>query len=544
MNSDRGRHSDTGSSQRGDTSLSTHRDITDVPDKGSTNSNPVNSRLDDALEKVAHGATVSGPAILLQQGLTFAFTVILTNGFGAYSYGLFVLADQLQGYLVSLISGFKSGFNRFLPSASAAEQDVLVTFASLLLLSVATIFGTGLFIAAPLVTQVAGHGPQFQLFVRVFAVGLPASVWFQTVVAILRGLEEVGLYNLVTRVGLPTAHLIVGGLGTFVFHDLLLVIVGMLITTGLVGITATGWLASKRGFGLRIRRGASSQIRSQYIWFTVPLLVNAFATTTQRLGFYPLIVLFLSSVAGGVFAIGVLVGSFVRLPLLGINQFLPPVSAKLHDENNREALRRMYHVTSRLVLIGITGISIPFIVYRTTVMQLFGPTFVSYAPLLPGFIMGQYIACASGSVSVFLKMTDHQRELLVVNLVITAFLIVTAVPITILFGLPGLVASYFLMLVVNDGLQLAMLYHLERIQPFTRLHAKPLFAAVPLVVVTLAARTVFPETIAPLLGTLLGLATYAGVLYTLGFTQLEGRVAMSLVKRYRNTFRTSIVFSQ
>ncbi|WP_458187903.1 lipopolysaccharide biosynthesis protein [Haladaptatus sp. NG-WS-4] len=502
------------------------------PVEATTDRDPVEARLEDALERVAHGATVSAPSILLQRGLTLAFTAILTNGFAASSYGLFALARRLQQFLVRLALGFRSGLSRFLPTTdSPAERDALVTFAGLLLLAVATVFGVVLFVSAPFVTRVADEEAQFTLFLRIFAVGLPTGVWLFTVSEIFRGLEAVVPLNLTLRVGFPIAQLLVGVVGTFVFHDLALVAGGVLLAMGAVGVGATVWLVRKKGLRPRLRDAA--EVGRRYLRFTIPLFLGGFATTTQRLGFYPLIALFLSSVAGGVFAVGVLVGMLVRLPLMGINQFIPPVAAALHEEDEREALRRLYHVTSRLVLVGVTALSIPVVVYRQAVMRLFGQTFVSYAPLLPGFVVAQYAACAAGSVGILLTMTDHQRALLVVNVAITAFLTVTAVPLTVTYGLPGLVASYLLMLTVNNGLEVAVLYYLEGLQPFTRLHAKPLVAAVPLAVVTLAARVLVPNPAAPVVGTVLGLVAYALALRTLGFTRVERRLAGTLARRYR-----------
>jgi O-antigen/teichoic acid export membrane protein len=505
-------------------------------DSGRT-ADPVEERLEDALERVAHGATISVPSILLQRGLTLAFTAILTNGFAASSYGAFALARRLQRFLLRLALGFRSGLSRFLPNAdSRAERNALATFASLLLVGVATVFGIGLFLAAPLVTSVASEGAQFQLLLRIFAVGLPAGVWLFTVTEVLRGIEAVGPLNLSLRIGFPTAQLAAGALGAFVFGDLAVAAAGVLVSMGLVGVGAAVWLVRERGFRPRLRGPDAADLRQTYLSFTLPLFVGGIATTTQRLGFYPLIAVYLSSVAGGVFAVGVLLGTLVRLPLMGINQFIPPVAAALHDEDHREALGRLYDVTSRLVLIGVTGLAIPVVVYREAVMALFGPTFTEYAPLLPGFILAQYAACAAGSVGILLKMTDNQRALLVVNVVITGFLAVTAIPLTTEFGLPGLVASYVLMLTVNNGLEVAVLYYLEGLQPFTRLHAKPLVAAIPLAAVALVAKLTVPGPAGPVAGTAGGLVAYAKTLGLLGFTPVERRLAASLVSRYRAAF--------
>ncbi|UPW00369.1 lipopolysaccharide biosynthesis protein [Halorussus gelatinilyticus] len=529
------------STEAGDSTAGGERSsASDSSPAGEPVGDPVEARLEDALERVAHGATVSVPSILVQRGLTLAFTAVLTNGFSAGAYGAFALARRLQRYLLRVALGFRRGLSRFLPNAeSDAERDSLATFAGLLLVGAATVFGAALFAAAPLVTQIADEGAQFERYLRIFAVGVPAGVWLFTVTEILRGLEAVGPLNLTLRVCFPTAQLGVGAIATFVFHDLALAAAGVLAVMGLTGVGAAAWLVRERGFRPRLRGGDAQRLRRTYLSFTLPLFVGGIATTTQRLGFYPLIAVFLSSVAGGVFAVGVLVGTLVRLPLIGINQFIPPVAAALHEEGHRDALRRLYHVTSRLVLIGVTGLAIPVVVYRETVMALFGPTFVEYAPLLPGFVVAQYAACAAGSVGILLTMTDHQRALLVVNVVITAFLAVTAIPLTTTFGLPGLVGSYLLMLTVNNGLEVVVLYYLEGLQPFTRLHAKPLVAGVPLAVVALGVRSVLSGVGALVVGTALGVTAYATALGLLGFTAVERRLAATLAARYRDEFSKS-----
>lgn len=525
-------HSDIGSSFRSDnTAGARYR-----PGRESS----VNTRLEDALERVSHGAVVSLPAMVLERGLTFAFTAILTNVFAASSYGLFALARKFQEYLISLASGFKFGLTRFLPNAeSAEERNVIATIASFLMLGIATVFGAALFLAAPFITQLTEQGILFQFYIRLFAVGMPAASWVVTVTEIFRGLEEVTLFNLTLRIGLPTTQLAVGGVIALLFHDLVLVTGGVILAWGLVGVTAAVWLAYKGEIKPKIHGQSATHLCSQYVQFTVPLFISKFAITAQRYGFYPLIAFFLSGVAGGVFVIGVLIGTFVKFPLLGINQFISPVAATLYEQNHHEALLQLYQVTSRLILVGATGVAIPLIIYRGAIMSIFGPTFVDYAHLLPAFIVGQYAACAAGSVGILLKMTDNQHAVLLVNTVITVFLVGTAVPLTVLFGLQGIVATYLLMLVVNNGVEITVLYYLEDLQPFTRLHAKPLLAAVPLVLITLVIRMVFPLEVAPLVGTLFGLVGYGATLNLFGFTRVEGRLVKSLFNRYRDIFENS-----
>ncbi|KAB1192984.1 hypothetical protein GJR96_05815 [Haloferax sp. MBLA0076] len=491
-------------------------------------------RLEDALERVAHGAVVSVPSIVFERGLRLAFTAVLTNSFAASTYGLFALARRLQRYLAHVTLGFRNGLSRFLPTTDVdADRDVIATFASLLLLAVATLFGGALYLATPAIADIADEGPLFEHLLRVFAVGLPASVWLFTVTEMLRAFEEVGPLNLTLRLGFPLAQLAVGLAGAFVFRDVVVVAAGVWVTMGLVGVVALWWLGRSRGLRPRLRTPNTARLCRRYVGFSTPMFFGGIAITTQRLGFYPLIAVYLSGTASGVFAVGVLLGELVRLPLLGINQFIPPVAAALYEEGHHTALRRLYHVTSRLVLVGATGLAVPVVVFRQSIMAVFGPTFVTYAPLLPGFILAQYVASAAGSVGILLMMTDNQRALLVVNTAITVVLALVAIPLTATFGLSGLVASYLLMLTLNNGFEVLVLYYLEGLQPVTRGHAKPLVAAIPLALVALGAKLLLPGYVAVAVGTAAGLVAYAVAIRLLGTAPVERQLVATLVSRYR-----------
>lgn len=511
----------------------------EVPGEGPPEEDSIETHFQNALEVVTHGAIVSIPAIVLKKGLVLAFTAVLTNGFAPGTYGLFALAYRLHAYLVELAGGFEEGLTRFLPTVeSSEEQDVVVTIAATLITSTAILFGIGLFFAAPFVTDLSGYGPQFRLFVRVFAIGVPVSGIFITLRGILRGLEEVGALNLMIQVAFPTGQLLVGIIGALVFHDLALVAGGVILVTMLISAAVSTWLIWKRGIILRLRDGEFARHSWRYVRFTAPLFGGRFAKTIQTYGFYLLIIVFLHGVAGGVFVVGVLVGTFVHLPLLGVNQFIRPVAAVLQEQNNHEDLRILYQVTSRLVILAATALAIPVIVYRADVMGLFGQSYVPYAPLLPLFVLAHYSACTAGSVGGILWMTDHPRAFMGVNGVTTVFVLMMAIPMTMVYGLGGMVVSYLSMRVVNNALEMGALYYLEGLQPFTRLHVNRSVAVIPLGVVTFAARVTLPPGIAPIIGTLFGLVAYAGTLRWLGFTPIESKLATSIIDRYMTTIPT------
>jgi hypothetical protein len=69
----------------------------------------------------------------------------------------------------------------------------------------------------------AGQTAQFETLLRVFALGMPASVWLFTATEVLRGIEEVAPLNLTLRLAFPAAQLLVGLVGAFVVCDVVFV---------------------------------------------------------------------------------------------------------------------------------------------------------------------------------------------------------------------------------------------------------------------------------------------------------------------------------
>lgn len=515
--------------------LSANKIITEHSDEATTVSYAVDTRLEDALERVVHGAIISFPSILFVRGLSFATTSIITNGFGGSSYGLWVLAKKLVSFLRNPTSEFLIGLNRFLPTASNSEQDIFVTIASLLVLGPGVVFGAGLFLIAPHITQAFDYGQQFQLFVRIYAVWFPGSLWLQTINAILKSLEEVEAFNFLFRFVFPLADLAAVGVGAFLFHNFIVIVLGQVLIAALVTFVITCWLIWRWEFIPRVRGAAASRLRSRYVRFSLPLVGRKIVNTINAVGFFLLIPLFLTSIAAGVLAVGGLISSLVRLPLVLNNQFMNPVVADLHEHDHQDALVRLYQVTTRLILVGSLGLAIPLLVYRGTVMSLFGPVFVEYTALLPVFILAKFIGTVPGSDGIILQMTDRQRAVLVIDIV-TALLIVTiAIPLTMQYGLWGLVMSFLAKATVSNGLQLLALYNLNGYHPFTRLHVAPLLAAVPFLVIAFAGKLLLSGAMAPLIGTLVGVAVYGGTLHILGFTTTERRLAMFLLVRYRRT---------
>lgn len=500
-----------------------------------TENPPVEARLDDALERVAHGAIVSFPSLLFTKTISFATTSVLTNGFSGSSYGLYVLASKFVAFLRNPTSGLLTGLNRFLPSASNDERDVFATAVSLLMMGIGTVLGAGLFLIAPHLTRALDYGHQFQLFLRIFAVWFPGSLWLQTIETILESIEEVGALNVFFRFVFPVADFAAVVLGTFILQNFVAVVLGQVLIGALITVVLTGWVLWRLEFVPRIRGVNATRLRQKYIRYSTPLVGRKIVMTFNGAILYVLIAVFLSSVAAGVFAVGILVSSLVSFPLSLNNQFISPVVADLYDRDDHEALVRLYQVTTRLILVASTGLAIPLLVHRGPVMRLFGQTFAEYAYLLPVFIFAQFVGSVVGSDTILLTMTDRQRATLWIQFATGLVFVLVAIPLTIEYGLLGLVATYLLKTVMANSLEILALYHLNGYFPFTWLHLKPLLAGLAFLVIVLSGKFALSGPTAQVIATVGGLVVYGTILYVLGFTRAERRLAESMFARYRES---------
>jgi O-antigen/teichoic acid export membrane protein len=492
--------------------------------------------LSEALGTVAHGAVVSVPSLLCQRVLAVAFTAVLTNGFAAAAYGVFALARRIGRLLRRLPYGLQSGMNRYLPVVETpAERDHLITVTAGLFLGVATLFGAGLYLLAPRITAVTGKPAAFTALLRTFGVGLPVVVGMQTVAGVFRSLEHPGALNLTLRIGFPLASLVAAVVGTVVFGSTLAVAVGFVLGSGLVGLAGAAYLA-RLGVRLRLHGpvdGADAHGTRAYLRYVTPVFFARFFTISQRLGFYPVMALLLPGRASGVFTVGVVVGELVRLPLLGVNQFMSPVAAGLHGRGNRTALCRLYAVTSRLILFGVVLLGTVAVVYRREVMALFGPAYVAEAWIVPAFVAANLVGCAVGSVGILLVMTDHQHASLRLNGAIVIVTYAVTVPLTMAYGLAGVVVGFAVSMTINNVAEVLVLRRLEGLWPFGRAHLKPFVAAVPLVCVLVAVGAVTAGPVTLALGGLAGSVVYVTAVRAMGVDPVVSELLGTLLERYR-----------
>jgi O-antigen/teichoic acid export membrane protein len=273
---------------------------------------------------------------------------------------------------------------------------------------------------------------------------------------------------------------------------------------------------------------------SEFGSYSLPVTVSIIGTKIQVFGYYPIMALFLTPREVGIFTLGYLLTTFIRWPLLAVNQLLPPIASDLYAREKRQALYKLHQVTSRLIITVALLVAVFAVAYRGPILGIFGETYVQYAWILPVLAVTRLVEVGVGSVGLLLTMTDNERLIAIQNTLGAVFAVAVATGLTAAFGLAGMVVAFATVRIVNNVTQLLMLHYFEGFQPFTRTHLNPVFAVTITALLIAVMRSVLDGPSAIVAGLLFGVAGYALCLRWLGTAPAESRLYAQLAPRAEN----------
>jgi O-antigen/teichoic acid export membrane protein len=135
--------------------------------------------------------------------------------------------------------------------------------------------------------------------------------------------------------------------------------------------------------------------------------------------------------AAGLFSVAQRGALLVAFPLAALNVALAPTAARLWSAGDRVHLQRLVTLGARWVLVGSLPVVLVFCLFGRPILELlFGSGFGAADTALAIVSLGQLVNVATGSVTVLLVMSSHQRQAMlatalgaVINVVVAALLI-------------------------------------------------------------------------------------------------------------------------
>lgn len=143
----------------------------------------------------------------------------------------------------------------------------------------------------------------------------------------------------------------------------------------------------------------------------------------------------------------------VSVPLLVVNQVVPPLVAAMTETGETRRLERALRVTATLAGAPALAILLTFAVAGAPLLTLvYGPFYADAAPILTILSLGHLVNVWAGSCGIVLVQTGHQRVLLTTSAVAGAVLVVGAAAAARPFGTIGVAVAASLAQVVQNVL--------------------------------------------------------------------------------------------
>ncbi|OVE84033.1 succinoglycan biosynthesis protein exop [Natronolimnobius baerhuensis] len=495
----------------------------------------------DALLTIAHGAVVTSGGISVQRGLMTATEFVLARALGPVAYGVYALAWRIAQILIRLVTfGSVPALQRYVPDAGDdhARQSRVVGIAYATTVGVGLLMAAGVWILAPWINEMTVEQPAFPTTMRFFgALVIPIGL-VMIAAGVFRAVGSARgevLFNKLLRpamrllgalVALAVGYSTIGVAGAILGFTCALAVVGIPVTIRTTEIRPT------------LRR-TSAELR-QFYNYAGPVAMSSFGKIFQNRIDVLLVGALLTAVATGIYNVVLVLVALAWIPLQAFNQLLPPVASSLYSNGQVDTLNAVYTSVTRLILTTVLPILAVLLVFGDDLLALFGPTYVAgYVPLVV-YLGGVFVGSAVGATGWLLMMTDHQYARMLLDWLLAVSNVVLTYVFVLEFGLVGAALGTSLAIAAQNAIQVVLLERFEGLWPFDATFLRPLAAALVMIGVLVAMRTVLGGPLGIALGAIVGTCAYIGTLSLIGVDPRDRLVVRELLARYRADLSASL----
>lgn len=322
----------------------------------------------------------------LARGLWFFLTPLLLHHLGADDYGLWVLIGSVVAYGSLLNLGMGGAVIKYVSEYHARGEMERARSLMATVLRMYTLLGgvviavTGLlaFILPHLFNLPAEQQSTARWLVLLMGVGVGISIPCSIPGAVLRGLQRYDIVSLISVIG---ALLSAAGMVA------VLLLGGGVIGVAVVGIAVTlmvllpqVWFVRRAAPEFRLQwRGAQRTFIRPVLGFSSSLLAIDMAGRLQSKTDDIVIGAFLPVKFIAPYAIARGAGELVLVLTHQFVRVLLPLASELHAKDNRDRLRALYIIGTRLTLAIAFVVGCPLIIYRETILTLWvGADYAAY----------------------------------------------------------------------------------------------------------------------------------------------------------------------
>lgn len=170
-------------------------------------------------------------AVFFSKILVYAYRVVIARYYGSEIYGLFSLAIMISGIVIAIaLFGLIEGILRFVPIYRGLKQeeniDYLLRFVNKVVLISSLFAGISLFFLSGIIAERIFNNANLAIFLRVFSLLIPVSVFSDVYIATVRAYEKIGWHSFLS----------------YVFHNMIkILMLGLFVYLGIRGENAIAY---------------------------------------------------------------------------------------------------------------------------------------------------------------------------------------------------------------------------------------------------------------------------------------------------------------
>jgi O-antigen/teichoic acid export membrane protein len=427
--------------------------------------------VEELLGEIIEKGSISIGAFTIQRLILLAYSFIVTRVLGAQFYGFLSVFTRGNSLLRSTFGAISTANERTIPRQKRKDKTTAITTGYTLLLILWGIVAILTFTFRHNIISITLLEERHTSAITIFCLSsLPVYMIYNSS-SILRSFRRIRLAMIVSKIGIPFSIITSVLLSLIIIQDTTVESIWIFFTfsTSIITVLSLFLINYITDFSVRPTL-KNKEVVKDYLRYTSSTIFVTILGLMQRRSVFVVMAIFLSPVSAGLFSLSLILAQISRWPLNGINQIFPAIATKIYGLNQKDKLRELYKRTSLIAAFASTPLIILIVPYHTEILATFSPSYASESIILPIIMLGQYIATIIGSVGLLILMTDNERMSVWMHVLHVIVILPSIVILTKQYGVLGLGVAYFISLSFNNITEVILLYHLEKLSPFTKRH--------------------------------------------------------------------------
>lgn len=408
-------------------------------------------------------------------GSRFLLAVLITRTIGPEHYGLYMLGLSLVSIIGSLGNfGIEHAMVRFvahhLVRKEGGHAKGVIDFGTRLTAASGVLIATGLFLLAdPIAEKIFGK-PELAPVLRIMTLSLPFWALMRLFLSALQGAKLVKYSILIEQVLRPSIRFLLVAVA-FAIGLQLMGVVWAWVIASFIAFLLSGYFLIRETKKFKKKR-VKVKIKT-VLAFSLPLwMSNIISKYNREIGLL-LIGVFLTADQAGIFSVAMRMMPFILIPFMAYNAIFSPIISSLYTNNKLNELETIYKIGSRWVISLTLPIFVLMVFFSKEIISIFGRGFSASQEVLIVLLIAQMVNVITGSAMHVLTMTGKPIYNLINSIIIFLLNIILCTVMINKFGAIGAAYALGITISIVQFLQLAEVYYLLKIHPFSWELLKP-----------------------------------------------------------------------